>query len=532
MTQPDGPPPVVSRRVKSQSEQAGILVLGKTAATLADIISPLLIVRLLTKSDVGVLTALLLIFQTTTVIAASGYPRTVLYYLPNRPRAERRAIAWKVARILLAFGAVGGAFLLATGLFGDAITQAAASWAARVFNQPTWAEVDPSEASVHAWLPLLALYPVLDLPARMLPNLLIVEGRARAAAGTALVKSIGETSAILIGALLGVGVGGILAGILTFAAAYLCLFGFYMVRLYRGAPKLDRAPVGFRELTDFSLPLGMTDAVNTLNKGLDRYLVLFFFTAAAFAEYQVGAWQIPVISTIAYSVGSVYLPQFKQLFDEGRHGEAIDIWRASITKVALIVVPVSVAFWVAADDLIAGFFTAEYTNAVPIFRWYTLLTMGRVASYGGPILAAGRTRYIFYASVFTLASNFVVSVPLAATVGFVGPAMGTALAFIPTVAFYGYYTSKATGVPFRRTFPLFDYLKVVAVAVAAGAVGFAAKSVLDVPSALRLVVTVAVVLAAFSAIGTALGLIERSDWRYVGDWLRLRILRDDPAAND
>jgi O-antigen/teichoic acid export membrane protein len=189
-------------------------------------------------------------------------------------------------------------------------------------------------------------------------------------------------------------------------------------------------------------------------------------------------------------------------------------------------VPVTVAFFVAAEELITLLFTADYSNAVPIFRWYSLLTLGRVAFYGAPILAAGQTRQILYASIFTLASNFALSASLALIIGFEGPAMGAALAFIPTVGFYCYYIAKSAGVGYFETFPLFGYLRVVLLASVAGALGWLVKDALTMTTIPKLVLVVFVVLASFGLLGSLLRVITRGDWRYALNWVRLRMLKD------
>jgi O-antigen/teichoic acid export membrane protein len=100
----------------SHSEQAGVLVLGKILATLSEAIVPLAIVRLLGKADVGILSGILLVYSTIALILTAGFPETLIFYLPTRTPAERRAIARKVAQALVLLGFVGAAVLVALSL--------------------------------------------------------------------------------------------------------------------------------------------------------------------------------------------------------------------------------------------------------------------------------------------------------------------------------------------------------------------------------------------------------------------------------
>ncbi len=363
------------------------------------------------------------------------------------------------------------------------------------------------------------------MPARCFPNLLIAEQRTRGAAVFGVLRALGMTLGTLVPAALGLGLGGIVVGLIAFGALQAAGMAATVAALYR---RVDRAPspISAGELFRFSFPLGMTDIVNTLNVGLDRYLILFVMGEAALAEYVMGAWQIPLVTSIAYSVGHVYMPRFVRLFKEGRAEEAIAIWRASIQKVSLIVVPVCAIFVVGAEPFVSLAFTSRYAAAAPIFRLYCILTMARVASFGSMLVAAGRPGWVLRASFASLLSNLVLSVPLVLVMGFVGPALGTVLAFIPTVAAYCWAIARASGQPANRIFPLFAYLKVVSVvAVPSLVAAWLQHSVLaGLSPAVSLLTTAAIILGGYAVVGTMSGQITRSDWGFASRWIRLKIL--------
>ncbi len=118
------------------------------------------------------------------------------------------------------------------------------------------------------------------------------------------------------------------------------------------------------------------------------------------------------------------------------------------------------------------------------------------------------------------------SVPLLFLIGFEGPAIGTVLAFIPMVAAYCWCISRATGVGFRETFPVVDYLKVVAVGAVAAGAAVAVKLSLPFGAALRLIAIAVVLLAVFVLVGRATRLIRREDWLYLGQWFSKQLRRE------
>jgi O-antigen/teichoic acid export membrane protein len=501
----------------THSEQASILVLGKILATLSEAVVPLVIVRLLGKADVGILSGLMLIYSTIALVLTAGFPETLTFYLPTRPPAERKAIVRKVAQALLLLGVLGGLVLLALSL--------AARYAPSLAQGAIKDETSLSAAESLKYLALFALYPMADLPGRMLPNLLIVEQRSKAAACMGIVKAVGSAAAALVPVALGAPLWVVVLSIASFGVLFGGVLVYFIGALYLGVPRVE-SPVSMRKLLHFGLPLGLTDIVSMLNNQLDRYLIVFFFPVAALAEYQAGAWQIPIVTTIPYTIGAVYAPRFVELFSQGRTREAIDIWRQSAVKTALLIVPITMVFVVAAEEAMELLFTTSYARAAPVFRWYCVLTLGRTAAFGSIIVAAGTPRFVFQAAVFSLASNAVLCWALVHLVGFNGPAMGTALAFIPTAIYYCYCISLATKLPFKEIFPLYAYLKVLSLGALASLPAFWFKSAVTWSAAARLPIEAALVLGTFALLGSLFGQIRQADWAFLSDWLRLRMLRE------
>ena len=479
----------------SHSEQAGVLVLGKILATLSEAIVPLAIVRLLGKADVGILSGILLVYSTVALVLTAGFPETLTFYLPTRTASERQAIATKVAHALLLLGFLGALVLVIISLLARLMP----SWASGVASHGHGAD---SAVESLKYLALLAIYPIADLPGRMLPNLLIVEQRARAAAGVGIVKAIGSAVAALLPIALGAPLWVVILSIGSFGFVFGAVLAYYLRALYPNVTRVE-SPISMRTLLRFGLPLGLTDIVSMLNNQLDRYLIVFFFPITAVAEYQAGAWQIPIVMSIPYTVGAVYAPRFVELFREGRSLEALDIWRHLALKTALLVVPITMVFVVASEETMELLFTSSYLRAASVFRWYCILTLGRIATFGSVIVAAGAPRLIFQAALFSLVSNAVICSVLVKLVGFNGPAMGTALAFIPSVTYYCVCIAAATKLEFKQIFPLFGFLRVLALTCVASLPAWWFKSAVSWPAGARLPVEAFLVLGGFALLSDA-----------------------------
>jgi len=360
---------------------------------------------------------------------------------------------------------------------------------------------------------------IADLPFRLLANLLIAERKARHSA----VIQVARTIMIALSTLVPLASEADVDLVIHTSAVVRWAFGLVVLwelRALYGAAARVPSPLSVRGLFAVAVPIGATEVISQLNAQLDRWLVLLVLPTTRLADYQAGAWQVPVIGTIAYSVGAAFTPNLVERFRAQDPAGALAIWRKNADKVALIVVPTTMALVVAADELMTVLFTSAYADAANIFRFYSPLTFLRIATFGPLIVTAGRPRLSLVAAAFGLLYNVVLSVPLVYSVGFLGPAMGTGFAFLLHVATYVFFISRATGLPYTTIFPMRTYLRIFGVASAAGALGWLVKLEVPLPIVARLVAEIVVVLVAFVLIGLATRTLKREDLAYLRTWMR------------
>lgn len=496
---------------RSRAEQAGVLMFGKIVSTIGEALGPIILIRLMSKTDVGLLSAVMLIYTTLALVLTSAFPATLMYFLPTRDVGERRAVTVRVSWLMTGLGALLAAILLALGLTGLALE-----------GSPTTSIGDERslfDPTTLSYLLALAPYPLGDLPSRLLPNLLVVEGRARAAATVGVLKAIGSAVATLLPVALGLPLHVILGCASLFGLLNGLWLAYYIVILYRGAPRVA-APITAREIVRFAIPLGLTDMMGRLNSELDRTLIAGSFPVARFAEYRAAAWQVPIIKEVPYTVGRVDTPYLTRLFEEGKPLEAMALWRASIEKVSLLVMPLACIFIVGAEEVVTLLFTADYIGAAPVFRMYSFLMLGRVSSFGNVIVAAGKPRYVFQAALFSFLSNLIISIPALWVFGFIGPAIGTVVSFIPMTYFYCWCIAKAANVPMRETFPLLAYMRLLLTVAVACVPAVLLKLYAGWGPAASLAAISLSLLATFGLVGSLTRQIHGDDWRFLARWLR------------
>ncbi len=495
----------MSEPERNVSRDASILVIGNVLATIADIVTPIAILRLTGKAEVASLSGLLLVYNTMALLLLAGFHQSVMFFLPGRAIEERAAIARKVVRLLIVLGAIGSAILLVLGAYATPLIASL-----NLFDEA------PTDLSP---LMFLLLFPLGDLPARILPNLAVVERRPRTAASYGVFRSLTVSISTLLPIALGYSPSVVAMSMSAVALGQLVFVAVVVRGCYADCPRVP-SPVTTGELVRFGLPLGATDMVASLNNRFDQLLVIASFPAHTYAVYRAGAYQIPVVTRIPYLVATALAPSLVEAFRQGRSIDAINAWRGSIGKVSLLVVPTALVFFVGADAFIELLGGPEYLDAVPVFRWYTVLSILRVAAFGTVIVAAGKPKYVLHAALQSFSFNVLLSVPLLLIVGFEGPAMGTALAFFPIAVVYTRYISKASGIPLRDIFPLGAYLRIVLVASVGAAAGWAFVLGTDVGPWVELLAVAGIVLGSFAVLGTLTRTISAEDWAFATAKLR------------
>ena len=204
---------------------------GRVLATLSEALVPLVMVRLVGKAEVGVLGGLIVLYNTAALLLASGLPAAVMYFVPTREAAARAEAARKIAGLMAGLGVVLSLVMVSVAL------------AMRSGSLPLAGAGDNLEAGGSAFDPetlgllvFLALYPLGDIPGRMLPNLLVAEGRAGAAAAFGIFKSVGTAAAILVPLAVGGGIKGSMLALSVFGLIQAAVLGHDLRQLYRDSP--------------------------------------------------------------------------------------------------------------------------------------------------------------------------------------------------------------------------------------------------------------------------------------------------------
>jgi O-antigen/teichoic acid export membrane protein len=503
----------MSKKTSNLSEKAGVVVFARIITTVIDLAIVIATIQILSKTDFAIIGYLLMIHEVARNLATLGFPDSVFYFFERVSGSAKRAFVNQTTFILMGTALVSALLIL---VFNQFIPSVLVEWDISGVEQ------------VQNLLPFMALLAVFEIPTWPVTNILLALDRQKESAWYEMLTSV-LTFVSLVGPL-------VLGYDLEIAVYGLTLYGFIRfigswIWMKRVLPEgsIQDSEISLRRQVNFSIPLGLSSLVNKINRYVDKFVVSVLLPAAAYAEYTIGAQEVPIIRVIPFAVGSVLISRYVSFQMESKKEELLELWYKGVEKVSLMVVPLTVLSIIIASDLIAIIAESEgtsYRNAVLPFQIYNLIVLIRVTHYGSILQAFDDTRGVFYLSINLMIANLLLSVPLTMWYGIVGTAMGTLIANL-----YNWYITlrrigKHMDLPSYRVLPFPFYLKVLGVsAIAALPVWWTRFELFAADRALvGLGFSIVLYLGLFSLLGTILNVIRPDDWKRFKNWILLKFL--------
>jgi O-antigen/teichoic acid export membrane protein len=498
---------------ESLTEKTGVVVFARIITTVVDLAIVVATIQMLSKTNFAIIGYLLMIHEVARNLATLGFPESIFYYFERVTKDARKAFVTQTSAILAAMGVVAGLAILGIAYFAPNLLS-------------TWEPANIQK--VQDLLPLMALVTVLEVPTWPVTNVLLAADRQKDSAWYEMLTSL-LTFGCLVGPIalgysLTVAVWGLVAyAIVRFVGSFLWV---YIV--LPGDTKLSSG-IPMKEQVNFSVPLGMSSLVNKMNKYVDKFVVSILLPAAVFAEYQIGAQEVPIIRVIPFAVGSVLISRYVNLELESKKEELLDLWYRGIEKVSLMVLPLTVLSIVIAPDLVSLIAESEgnsYEGAVLPFQIYNMIVLLRVTHYGSILQAFGDTKGVMYMSINLIVANIILSVPFTMMWGIVGTALST---FIANLYNWIVILRRIGGhleLPFHKVLPFPFYLKVLSLSGVLGIpVWYSRFYFFNEEQVLGgLSWSVFIYLILFAAVGTLTNLITRDDWAKFREWVSLKFL--------
>ncbi|RNC85564.1 MAG: polysaccharide biosynthesis protein [Balneola sp.] len=496
----------------SLKQKTMVVVFSRILTSLIDLTTAVIVVRVLGKTEYAILGYLLMIYEVARNLATLGFPESVFYYFEHLAKNFRKAFALQTTGLLVLTGLLAGGVIMIVQLFAPELISG--------FDKT-------AIIAIQSLLPFIAIMAVFEIPTWPVHNILLALDRQKEAGWYQILTSLISFLALIVPISLGYSIEVAIYSLVGYAI--IRFIGSMIWMLLVIPPGEIRTPSGnLKEQVYFSIPLGISSLVNQFNKYADKFIVAFFLTDVAFAEYSVGAQEVPIIKVIPFAVGTVLISRYVQLKIKGSFNELIHIWHKGINKVALVVIPLTILAVVLAPYFINIFETDEtsYRNAIIPFQIYNLIILIRVAHYGSILQAFGDTKGVLRLSILLVVLNILFSIPLTYFYGINGTAFGTLLANIINWVFLLRRIGTHLNIPAYKVLPLPQYGRITLVSIIVGAMTYFLSNSLDtyVEWIPNILISSAFFLTGYSLLGSVTKTIKKEDWNNVKEMMKLSFL--------
>ena len=317
---------------------------AKTTGFVFSFLLPLLVVRFLTQENVGVYRQAFQVIATAVGILPLGVSMSAYYFL-SRETARRASV---VLNILIFNFLIGGAACLLLYFYPQIL--------GNIFRSDEITRLAPGLGLV-LWLWIFSAF---------LETVAVANQEARAATAFIILaqftKTLLMTGAVVLFATIEAF---IYAAMIQAALQTVVLLVYLNSRFPRFWTSFDFK--FFREQLVYALPFGFAGLLWTLQTDIHNYFVGYRFSAAEFAVYAYGCFQIPLIAMLSESVTSVMIPRMSRLEAENDKPEMIRLTVRAMQKLAFFYFPIYVFLVITAQTFVVTLFTRNYAASVPVF---------------------------------------------------------------------------------------------------------------------------------------------------------------------
>lgn len=419
------------RSNSSLGKDAVRLTASKVITAAISMLTSMLLSRFRTTEEYGTYSQMLLAVELVTSLLMLGLPNCINYYLGRAENEEERreflSVYYSLSTLLSIV--IGTVLVLSTPLIEA------------YFHNPL----------IRNFYFFLALYPWTHIIASSIENVLVVYQRTVFLALFRIIYSCVTLGVIILVQLLGY-------GFTTFMILYVVENSVFAITVYIIVSRLANGirisynKKSIRIIFAFSIPIGLSAVVGTLNTEIDKLLIGHLLDTDQMAIYTNAAKELP-FSLVATSITAVLLPKLSKMMKKDKRIEAIKLWGYASELSFIVISLIVFGVFIFAEDVITILYSTKYLSGVSVFRVYTLNLMLRITYFGIILNAAGKTKKIFLCSIYSLLLNALLNPLFYWLLGMIGPAIATFIAILVIQLLQLKMTSQITDIPFKNVFP-------------------------------------------------------------------------------
>ncbi len=395
----------------SLTQSAGIVGASKFVNILGLLAASMILTRLLSRAEYGNYEQVWLVYNSFLPLVAYGLSSSIYFF---SAREDKRSV-YSAALIWVAVAGI------LTGIVLAIVAPLVARW----FKADALTE----------YIRIFAVYAVVASPSLMFESVFVNEKKVGLLLAGNVLVSVLFAGGVLLSALVFRSLTVVFISVtLVGVVKSLFLLAFLMRRRRLASEKIS--PIMKAQLF-YALPILVSSITGTVSKQIDRYLVTLFFSPDQFAIYAIGSKELPMIAVITGSASAVLFPVFSEFGSKEASEKFIEVWRNSVSKTGLFLLPMMIFLLFAAKDFMHFFFGEKYIVSSAIFRIFLLLLPLRLAFYSQALLSLGKQKLYMYTTLAELLLSAGASYILLRIYGLEGAAVGKVLVSYVEVFFLG-----------------------------------------------------------------------------------------------
>jgi O-antigen/teichoic acid export membrane protein len=442
--------------------RTAILTLSRLASFGLMLISPIFLVRVLTVADFGRYREFLLYGAILQSFAQFSINDSLLYCVPANPDSP-----WRLARqtALLTFCSSLLVVLVLVAL-----------------------DTASGGQVVHGYLIPLAAYTLFSVNMDFWEYFWLARGHATPVFFYSAGRLTLRVVVVVIVAAMTHDFHAIIWSLVALEAARLLVAGIAMLVFDRSRHEpVLREP--WRDQLRFCIPSGTASLLAMLNRNVSNVIVARLLGAAALAQYAIGRFGEPVVTTVRNSISAVILPEMVRKGREGaqvgtaegsQRGTAQDtgslardarsqaakvdrgpqvgkgplgLWQKATVVNAIMLLPIVVLVARYAEPLVTLVFGSNYASAALVMQLYMLVVIRECFDFAPALRAVNRTRPLVESNVAGFVTCSVAMLLLIPLAGLAGAMLAFVIASYVDVVWLGWRTRQAYGVTVGELIP-------------------------------------------------------------------------------
>lgn len=210
----------------------------------------------------------------------------------------------------------------------------------------------------------------------------------------------------------------------------------------------------------YSIPIGLATLVSTINIEIDKLMVGRHFDTETLAIYTNASKELPFY-IFASSLTAIILPNIAKRLKNNDVDGSLHLWKNAILLSFYVICFCAMNCIVFSEQIITILYSEKYAAGAVVFMVYSCALLMKTTYFGMILNATGKTNFVLYSSVASLAINILLNTLLMNLLGIVGPAIATVVSMMICGLAQLLYSCRILKVRFRSLFPWLGLLKIL-----------------------------------------------------------------------